>query len=223
MDLSFAKQADEKTKNLIFGFIRKAIPKQSIPMVINYLCVLYYLIKEKFENIASNHLIQILSNQNDMIESKSCHIKNDKGLSLNTSTEIFGCFKIDFKKFSNHVFVWQFDILCDGNIGIGIKSYLQLKLNKHGPIFYVFQSNGTLQSDSEMELDNDSFGKNDIIQMELNTMNKSLIFYKNYKSIDVKVDKIKTNSQYTMFVQVNCFRNNKIKIKLIDFKITSLK
>ena len=216
MDLSFAKQSDDKIKNLVFGFIRESIPTQSIPMVINYLCVLYYLLKEKFDKIerGSTDIVEILSNenilnQNDIIKYKS---NNEQLIS-----EIFGCFKIDFVAFSSRILKWNFDVKCD-KISIGIRSYLNQRLFKHGKTYYKFHSDGRLESDLELDLDNDiSFGNGDIITMEMDPTNKSLKFYKNCKEIGVEFDDIKTsnNIQYTMFIELGSYGS----IKLIDFKI----
>ena len=213
MDLSFATQSDDKIKRLVFGFIRKSIPTQSIPMVINYLCVLYYLIKEKFNKIAPNDMIEILSKENilhqyDTIKYKSKHDK--------LKSTIFGCFNIDFATFCNHVLIWNFDIKCN-ELSIGIQSYLNNKIFKYGNKHYQFYSDGRLSSDGVLDLNDDvSFGIGDIIRMELNTSNKSLKFYKNCKQIGVEFDNIKTsNRQYRMFIELSGYGS----IKLLNFKI----
>lgn len=216
MDLSFAKQSDDKIKNLVFGFIRESIETQSIPMVIKYLCVLYYLLKEKFDKTetASTDIVEILSNENTFDQNDTIKYKS---INPQFIAEIFGCFKIDFVAFPNHILKWNFDIKCD-KISIGIRSYLNQKLFKHGKTYYKFHSDGKLETHSELDLDNDIFfGHGDKITMEIDTTNKSLKFYKNCREIGVEFDDIKTlnNTQYTMFIELGSYGS----IKLLDFKI----
>ena len=48
LKLKQARKASQRSKDLINGYVRLQYTNSTIPIVINYVCLSYYLMKEKF-------------------------------------------------------------------------------------------------------------------------------------------------------------------------------
>ena len=57
MNKKHLKSVDQKTKNLLFGYLRNMHHRQSMPTMINYLCLLYFVINEKFDIQSIKHAV----------------------------------------------------------------------------------------------------------------------------------------------------------------------
>ena len=202
------KDIDRKTKNIVFGYIRKSsdINDIEMPMVIKCMCLVYYFMREKFTQNESNNTM--ISSTDDI------YLQNDIAISKYNRGNVYGTVLIDFKQFVN--VEWTFKIKSGGNIGIGLHSMSC----KYPFISYGWTSHGIqfLRLNGYGMCNQQRFNKNDVIKMELNTQDKILQFYRNKeRKPQVIIKNINGNCNYKLGILM---LNNESSIKLIDFKIS---
>ena len=230
-------QVTQKDKDIVDGYCRGvqtmlASQNQIIPRAVISICLLYYILLERF----GIHANPIDITNNIVAE----WIYDQVGT-------VYGIYNIANK--SNTCFSWAFKLLSKNHynahdkyrhqIGIGIDNTCPKEVNtvwwKKGiekANLYAITTTGRaisveygIKHDRHYTSDHyfyETFECRDEIKMELNTKKKTLIFYKNdeeftyFRNITLNND----TEPYHMFISAE---NADAKIKLIDFKIIKLK
>ena len=215
MALQLVKEIDERTKNLVYGYIRiYNQPSIAVPMEICYICLLfYYLIPEKF--IKCDDGLNIKSS--DKGENKEDDIGELQKIPLLKMGEtkwlrVHGNMIIDPILNPNAIISWT------------IKSKVEFcQIGIH--------SNYTDEADDDCDYEwygqsdeKDSFYQGAEIKLELDIPKRKLIFYKNDMLTKIAFDNIDLNKQYHLVVKLHQYNNNnfakfgpKGEVKLIDF------
>lgn len=196
------RNVNQRSKDLINGYIRLEYENSNIPIAINHICLIYHLIKDGFGKHGERLKLSSSnsgSTNYDVVETKSGDWK------WNT---VYGTVDIDTEKFKNMIANWTFkvDFKC-GAIGIDSSN------SQHTDTFcfgkaddannYGWHTNGQLFSSSEPHIrDALLFGPKDIIKMELNVAKKMLKFYKNDVDVNLQFNDIDTSKTYRLAVSL---------------------
>ena len=144
MALSCLKNADEKTKNIIFGYSRQQQSelKLNIPMMIQYLFLMYYWIQEKFTK--HGKLIEMDASCKRI----SSYIASSKRMDFDLYNTAYGNNVININDVSISMYKWRFKVIsrpvCEP-IRIGIDS----SLNSEKKIDYDFTDMYTWSDDDQ--------------------------------------------------------------------------
>ena len=211
--LNEAKKANQRAKDLINGYIRSQYSNNNvIPVVINYICLLYYLIKDKFGK--HGKLLEVSSNSGS-------HIVESNNSSMIWNT-VYGTVDIDVNKFTNMIVHWTFKIEYK-YVVIGIDSSDSEYTERFGwgtnndKNHYGWYGMGILYSKCPWEKSgNPQFVKGDIIKMELNVPQKVLKYYKNDQDIELQFDDIDVTKTYRLSVSILCYYDTRGKLQMID-------
>ena len=213
LKLQQARAANQRTKDLTNGYIRSQHKNTAIPMVINYICLLYYLMKDRFGK--HGKVLKISSSKPnsedyDVVEGHEspCVWATVYGtVDVNINKNVFGS--------------WTFKLDC-ANFAIGIINITDLtNLDMTTPFLcfgrasgahYAWYGCGDLMSNEEYQKSEIQFDKGDIIKMEFNLSRKTLKFYKNDK--DVNLEFIDVDLTPTYRLAISTF--NKAKLQMID-------
>ena len=174
MDFKKIQKVNQHSKDLIFGFIRESTD-YSIPIVINYICLLYSILEEKFHG-----------NFDCTVSSSGCIMNNDileSAQSIRCKARAVGHYKIDLSKYGNCIFEWIFKF--EGQwIAVGITSYHHFITAEN---YYIFYGNHEDQ----------------IIKMEFNTKQQTLTYYdKDNKMCHFKCKNIHNFRKYTSWISL---------------------
>lgn len=151
MDFKKLRNVNQHSKDLIFGFIRESSQSTdiSIPIVINYICLLYSILEEKFHG-----------NFDCLVSSSGGSMNNDileSATYIRHKARAIGHYKIDLSKYGSCIFEWIFKF--EGQwIAVGITSYPRFITAENYHIFYRNHQNQT-------------------IKMEFNTKQQTLTYY----------------------------------------------
>ena len=168
------KNVDNKTINIVFGFIRRCQmllpnnnPLYNIPSLVEHLCICYYWIREYFTS--HGNIITLNENKNIAIS---------KGDMWDTNT-VYGNIDIDDKP---KLYIWL----------------IKLYSKTYSAYFGLDSSNKQFCNDDFSQYQHNCsefYGKterneNDVIKMELNVLNKTLVFYINDEYQGIVFDNI---------------------------------
>lgn len=221
-NLRRAKNANQRMKDLVNGYIRMKSQNINIPIVINYICLLHYLVKDRFGQ--HGKLLKLLSTT---ANSKDYDIvKGTKDYTTQWNS-VYGMVDIDTNNLQNDIVYWKFKIESGHPMKIGIMSSEQnpeterlcFERSRRSHIkFYGWNGYfGHLYSHSSKTKCHPRFKKWDIIKMELNVKQQILKFYKNNKDINLKFENIDISETYRLTVSLNARIN--CKLRLIDSEL----
>ena len=208
------KIADQRTKDVVAGYCKDVQtiltsenPNNSfyiIPTQIRNICLAYYFVMEQFIECGNKYIR--FTNERRTIYNP---------LVTGSWDTAYGTFEIDCNEEINKnvIFAWTFDIEDNGDdcnaIGIDetkrkwVNNYFKIKA---GTVNYAYIADGTAYA-SAVGLSPGingyvHYGKGDMILMELNMKNKTLIYYK-YKRSEVIDENKKANAIARKFENVN--------------------
>ena len=227
MSLSRLKSADDKTKYVVFGYSRTKMNELAveIPMMIQYLFLMYYWIEEKF-TIHGKQLQIDSSNKNHIIGNN----KTDYSHSYNT---VYGNNVIDMNDTSIIEYKWTFEYSNIAPFGtyFGIDSSNNKWINdcihrdrgNSNEKYYSICINGKIYNyDLEWWLNSHGYDEEGILHLKLNMKDKSLFFKmdnnKAWMSINTDVDF--EDNKFNMAVSVPKWSASNQSVKLISFDMT---
>ena len=225
MSLKQVKYIDQGAKDLVFGYARQLPLQMAISVMINYICLLYYyLVPEKFIYSESN--MEISSSE------ESDGTKNDVVRILKCSADhpsffnVHGNVIINPKENPNIIATWTIKV-GSGQCIIGIHSkyddyhsYGKWERSKN----YGWSGGGLILGTNTYKFDNvDTFGKDDIIRIEMDVGQRTLKFYKNNKITNVMFNDIDIYACYHLMVRINTARAIGSCFKIIDFDFNKYK
>ena len=201
--LQQARNANHRSKDLINGYIRlRYRGSNTIPIVINYICLLYCLMKDRFGKYGK--LLQILSSKQntdyyDIVEGM-------KGSWMwNT---VYGTVNVNANKNINSVASWKFKSESEFLV-IGIVDVMKISNFNKTESFcfsddgsYGWYGCGELWSNGKFESKDKRFKAGDTIKLELNLPQKTLRFYKNDKDINLQIQNIDSTHTYRLAISV---------------------
>ncbi len=111
LSLKRLKSADKRFKYSVFGYIREYEEDKpvNVPIMINYICLSYYLLTEKF----TKHGDEMVLNESNETVTKTDYSYNNT---------VYGGIIIDGEDDSIIEYEWKFKVILKGWIGIGIDS-----------------------------------------------------------------------------------------------------
>eukprot|EP01083_Nonionella_stella_P142180 439379_1 len=194
---SAAKNVDQDTKDLVFGFIRdiqKLLKDENdhiyqSPMIITHLCLMYYYLSEHFTKSGAN--IKILNKPRNRIQKQpSGEYWSPNHNTLNTAyghVNIYGT--------TNNLFVWKLKMMkisrdewdsMNSNIKIGIHAHKSDGFTCRVNNYYTIDELGRPDPSIGLGLSNIAFSDwirapyietGDVVTMILNEQDKTLRFY----------------------------------------------
>ena len=218
------KSIDQISKHLTYGYIREAtknITYTTIPIMIPYICLLYYyLVPEKFIKGCG---LQIYSS-----DKKDAHKSNVVKTCDRTHVwhNAHGSVIINAAKNPNAVAIWTLKVnKCkdSSNFIIGIHSVFDKNSVEYGKgdnRYGWWGSGYKIVNGIALSRTVDTFENGDVITMELNIPDKTLLFYKNKKrSKNFTIDHIDVTATYHLVVRL--FRSMFASgiVSIIDFDI----
>lgn len=212
MSFKKLKSINQTTKDLVFGFIRKetkSISHTTIPMMVNYFCLLfYYLVSDKF--IRGSSRITISSsdpNQNRKGDVATMYA-GGYGSILET---VYGNIILNIKENPTMVATWK------------------IKLNTYCCKIGIVKNVGDwLDYECKYRVDHPRSDEivgeyGDEIKMELDVSKRELNFYENNsKTAHFTINDIELSDSYRLKICVNCSTNPQ-NIKIIDFNVENCK
>ena len=223
MSLKLAEKADQRSKDLVFGYIREC-NHQLIVLEINLLCLIfYYCIPEKFIKCAS--MMKILSSD-ETDDKKSDMVKVFKEESVWIMDNAHGNLIINPRNNPEMIVIWTIKINAKDSI-IGIHSNYDTK-----DILPYGESGGTANygwwgaEGQKLDINETThsvakFEDGDTIKMELNLSLQRLRFYRNGKLSDVGFNDIDMKTNYHMMMRFQPYKGS--SVQLIDFDIQNYK
>ena len=238
MSISRVKNIDNESKFLVSGFVRESKINNTIPIMIEYLIMIYYWIEEKFT--ISGDGITLDETQ------KIAKTKNNFYGTYNT---IYCNNVIDLNDTSIIKYEWTFKIINTADlitywpyknpIIIGIDSSKNNKYfinNNFGQInvnrnkFYSITSNGTICNNSNYQFCAiqyhelyDIWNNNDIIKIIFDVKQKSIFYQRNNQKIKIFGTNVygqKSDIKYNLAISMAKSTNEPNKeIKIIKFKV----
>ena len=223
LSLKRAQKINQTAKDLIFGYVRKAnnsISYTTIPVMINYICLLYYYsVKDRF--------IDLTNRQDSKLEIVSSDTHNDKRADIakietKDWDNIHGNVIIDPMKNPNAIATWTIKVGTTKCI-IGVHSkYVSSVCIAYGGWSACYGWWGS--EAKEMRGGNGScrevgatvFNAGDLIGIELNIKEKIVKFSKNARFICTFYD-IDTTESYHLMIRVGGHQTTSFQI--IDFDI----
>ena len=206
--LKQATNINQREKHLVNGFIRLGY-QYDIPVIINYICLLYYLVQDKFDK--HGRFLKV-SSKGDIVE----QISNCSFLTVYHT--VYGKVAVNIKTFKNRTASWEFKIK-DRFIAIGIDSSNYEKTEEFC-FGYTNKSNnygwyggdGHLYSNSSFK-SCEAMQNGDIIRMELNGNKRTLKFYKNDKDINLQFNNVDISKTYRLAISIY---NSTNAVQMID-------
>ena len=225
---------DNRTKLIVNGYIRLET-KYHIPSLIIHIIIWYFWMNERFSICGSTMKINC---DGDIVRATKALRNTAYGtVFIDMNIPLICLWRIKILKY-------QYEKYSQYHIFIGISStnreylnygYQQSRYN-HGS----YNTMGCIQKKgmAKPRTFGQSFKENDIISMELNTMNKTLKFYKNDKSQGIAFTNIPTKYKYYLAVSFCGYCQNRRQhakilkalhindqnaVQIIDFKQTSIK
>ena len=231
--LKQAKMIDQETKDLIFGYVRKANDSLSstIPVMINYICLLYYyLVPEKFIK-CSSECMQIASSENDGRTNDIVRMKDGCGWS-----NMHGNVIINPTENPKVTAAWRVKIDADLCV-IGIHSMYGDDTTCYGDAYtanideetgnmtqtrmspnYGWQGDlKTIISHINKKRGMDEFKRGDMIEMRLDLSEKTLRFQKNNKETNIVFNNIDISANYHLMIRTTA--DSESSFQIIDFDI----
>ena len=231
--LKTIKWIDQRNKDLMFGFIREINELYTtIPMMINYICLLYYyLIPEKFIKCSSNlNITSSDSNKNDVVTicKYSSEWENMHGnVIINTENNPNVIATWTVKTNSVCCIIGIHSMYDDENICYGDDyNDSESGSNRMSPN-YGWEGEGgrigtgyTWYGGGGMEKFDDG---DNVIKMELNVSKKQLKFYKNGQETKVVFNDIDITTDYHLMIR--CYPKqhqiNVYSFQIMEFTITN--
>ena len=198
LKLKQARNANQRIKDLINGYIRLKYTNNNVPVVINYICLLYYLLKDKFGKHGRSLKLSS-SNQNSTDFDIVVH---DNRSDWNT---VYGTVEIDTSKYKNGIASWTVKV-GDPEILIGIDSSNHRHIDRYltgddeDPYYAWYGLTGCLHQLGSYHYKEKMFVGGDVIKVELNIAKAILKFYKNGEDINLQFDNIDTSKIYSVVV-----------------------
>eukprot|EP01084_Bolivina_argentea_P297262 512103_1 len=227
---SLAKQIDDKTKNIVYGYIRryrKLLPNDiiyyDIPSLVQHLCISYYWTPKEYFTYHGIHM--------SVNTARNVATMNKEGYNPEGVT-VYGNIDIDD---SLLIYKWSFKIIHDDDsaMSIGIDSSNKPEkfcnntfVFENSNDFYAIRNNGWkysfLIANEEESEPYSGWTQGDTVKMELNTMQKTLGYYVNDKYHGIAFDNIDCkNKTYKMAVCMsNWSYNAEGELELIAFEVT---
>eukprot|EP01084_Bolivina_argentea_P134831 237702_1 len=197
---------DEKTKNIVFGFIRLSNPKIIIPVEICGICALFYYIKiiEKFNVSVFNKISSSDKENNKIYDIVRIDLSNSSGYEKHWAT-VHADVIIDPKLNPNCIAEWTIKNTFD---------HCQIGIQKS------FCNNGLIDYKWYCHDRKGKFGKGDVIKMQLNVPNRTLIFWKNGELSVIKHENIALK-QYHLTIKFNTktLSIDHDNVQLMDFNV----
>lgn len=199
------------------------------PTMINYLCLLYFVINEKFnaESMAKidKNALKLSSStnnkyhENDMVETQP---SSDNGGWFTA----YGDNIIDVNKNANCIITWTIKIY-KAYCAIGIDSSDCKMINdwcfnlwRNKSQYYGWGYSGQLHAFKQNVRYNSGFKDGDIIKMELNLQSKSLKYYVNDNDMNFGFDDIDITKTYRLAISLFVDQSvENVKVQILDFNI----
>ena len=233
MSLKEAKNADQSIKDVVFGFIKEST-EESIPMMINYVCLLYYLMSDKFASSLAAQGIKISSNGKcNNVATRINNLDGSKQWMM-----AYGDRLIDLVVSDYSVIEWTLKMYArDAAVGIchstysgcwtdGFINYASDGRAAEGlrivPLFgtsidQIYSGYQRKQTQCE------HYGLSDVIKIKLNIKTKTVSFYKTKRNIDsfiCKFDAKEPKYRLAVGLRADTFgRQPSIHIINVQFKI----
>ena len=223
--LNQIKQIDQRTKDVTFGFIRestKSIKYTTIPMMINYICLLYYyVVFDKFIRCGKSIKIESSNSKNNNIATSTPSVSSHYG-------SIHGNVIINPRRNPQVIATWTIKVNTS-HCAIGIHSAYGTNSISFGSkyINYGWKGDGTIMepnaggwSSGKGWFGYDGFGSGDVIKIELNIAKKQLKFYKNDEETDFEIGHIDLRKNYHLMVELGRkqrFETTYPSLEIIDF------
>ena len=224
--LQKVKSSNQGRKDLIFGFIRessKSISYTTIPVMINYICLLYYIVKDKFIKTK----MEITSSDTNNTEQGDIALLDPSNHQLMRWLTAHGNIIMNPTENPNVIATWTIKV-DTGLCTIGIDS----EYVDPPPIYiYTFYETSRwyrwdgwdgMQNDDRTQnkkQDKDKFKRGDVIKMQLDVPNKKLIFYRNDKRTNIVFDDIDVSKNYHLEINVYCHGIRSLATQIIDFNV----
>ena len=221
MSLQKVKRIDQRSKDLVFGYVHQLNPELIIPEI-NYICLLYYyLIAERF--ILCTEKIKIFSSdENDEPKNDIFEWNNDCQNDDDQWTNIHGNVIINPSENPKAIITWTIKVLSKADTYIiGIHSIYEDSVGYGGDqagYGWWGSSNTMIGTRSNYSYCKERFTFGDVIKLELNVANKEVTYYKNGEKINFVFENIDISSSYHLLLRV-LKRDNVPKGQLIDFEI----
>ena len=175
MSLSKLKNADNRTKLLIFGYSRKKIKElsmQNFPSMIQYMFLMYYWIQEKFTMLGDNMYLD--ENNSNLIHLKHAsdpkHADNPRlaALDFPAKNAAYGNNVINYKDTSIQKYIWSFrynneykcGVVCFGIVASNEQLPNASLLEDRKCDYHVFCQNGRAFNSTDRK---DAHGHNEIL------------------------------------------------------------
>ena len=216
MSLQQVKEIDERSKNLVCGYVRISNPIAIIPMDICYICLLfYYLIPEKFIKASDNLNIKSSDKDNnqedDVAELQSIPASELQGVSW---LRVHGNMIIDPTLNPKAIISWTIKSKVEF-CQIGIHSNYTDAAQKDCDYEWYGANN-----------EDDYFWKGDEIKLELNIPKEQITYYRNGKLSKVTFENIDLNKKYHLVLKLHQYNNNDFQtsgpsgqVQLIDYHV----
>ena len=233
--LKRVKLIDQRNKDIIFGFIRKsneAMSNMTIPIMINYICLLYYyIIPEKFIRCPERMVISS-SNENEIA-------KNDVAtvIKYGHSTipiphhfgNLHGNLIINPRENHDMIATWSIKVGSDNCI-IGIHSkyeidacYTREEAGNYGWWGKYGAKYGGKVGTDITTLGFNKFKTGDTVKMEFNVKMKLLRFYRNGTLTNVVFDGIDISLDYHLMIRMMTNQSMRHFVQIIDFEMKGYK
>ena len=217
-----AKTMEQRQKDLISGYVRestKSISYTTIPIMINYICLLYYYITDKF--IKCTTRIEISSTNNK--EASKASINEDiKSSWRNIWENIHGNIIINPRDNPNLIATWiiKMNFRNECIIGIHGKYNDDASFATHGqsPHYGWWGPSGIMISHDVLSRGLDRFKSGDTVKMVLDVAKKQLKFYKNEQETNVACDNINLCGKYHLMIRVMHYRGGSCQIIRFNVK-----
>ena len=209
--LSNAKKlVDGKMKNLISGYVHeadKSIPYTTIPGMLNYIILLYYLVSDKF--IKCSAYMNISSSDADNEMKDDIVTQDTRGTHWDMTWQTaHGNMIIDATQNPTAIAEWKIKI----NANLPLQGIIGLHTTYDDDKCYGMIATGFSKL-FETEYD---MHKCDTIKMELDVSKKQLKWYTNNESASVVVNDIDVSETYHLVIST--FNDNCFQIKYFDIR-----
>ena len=220
------RSVDQKTKDLVEGFIRSVLQNENIPSLILTICISFYYLGEFFSICGKGMVID-----DDMTMLKVCSLKRG------TFVRNTGYGNIKIENAYHCIYSWAIKLVAMDiyNTYIGIDASDKAHVNRNFAIvrneYYVIDAKGTkkyrtVQNNKHQRL---SYGKKlnegDIVKMEINTENKTMQFWINDEDQGIAFENITFDDfEYHLAISLCTDKQNYAHcVKLLDFKQIAIK
>ena len=215
LDLSLAKEINQRDKDIIIGFIKQCKKKYKInhvPALIEAICLLFYHIFEYFTN---KHAFKCIS-------------LSDNNLTVTTSRDdidyypVYGNIQIDTKL--SMKYIWRFRIVSiNKEEGSHILIGLANKSNDYDSFYYGHGNNGVKTDPTRDTQYGKEWSNSDILEMRL-TMNeteRSLEYLLNDMTQGIAFNDIKIPNEQPCYMTIRFSDEDDNCVQLLQFNMTS--